>query len=312
MQPRRKEGLISGRGSPLTNNALTRLDPAGTIRCAANVLSLSYLSFAHAQGSQRLQVHIVQCCARMQRADGIPLHPAAFERPLALVRGRALPVDHMPIPGPQREAQFEFWWHLIRAVFRSVYADTGDALPNRATLDTWAAAADGAPEMSSFTDTEMTAIADALEMYREPAAAQLTARDVAIHGVLPVLIHVETGFQGTGAVWPSRPCTTGDRYRSRLLEHCRTAVATHRAGRAGLLDRLYLMLCEQLDQWAATATGHPTYRAYRALVDRYNANHPDGQVTRLHVPAERFTMPGTALARTADSSRAAHPEVGRE
>ncbi|MFD1045477.1 hypothetical protein ACFQ1S_07700, partial [Kibdelosporangium lantanae] len=127
-------------------------------------------------------------------------------------------------------------------------------------------------------------------MYRTPEAKRWSAQHVATQRVLPALIEVETGFKGVSPVWPSRPCTSGDPYRSRLLESCRTALGNHEAGRATLMDRLYILICRELDRLTAT---DPTYEPYRVLVDRYNANHPDEDpVVRLHVPAVAFNGPG--------------------
>lgn len=258
---------------------------------------LWYWSFAYAQGDQAVQVHVIQCCARLMREQGEPLDQPAATAPLGKFR---LPAGHTPVADPtQILAQAQFWWDLMRDLLNAVDLHDPTLLPNREQLEQRALRVGGTKEMSSFTDEEMAALDYAIDLYRGDASDSLTSTDVVERHLVPNLIRVELAFQGHGTRWAYRPRTDGgDPHTSRLLEYCESARRHHTAGVLTLLDRMAVQVCARLDSLATVPPGsEPVAARYRDLLEAYNTNHPSDRVARLHVPIAEFAAP------TADEPR---------
>ncbi len=271
---------------------------------------LWYWSFAYAQGDQAVQVHVIECCARLMRESGQPLRPGPAAAPLEKFR---LPGGHVEVPdSTQIRAQAAFWWDLMRDLVAAVEHHTPAALPNRSQLEHRARQAGGTKEMSSFTDEEMAALAQAIGLYRGEASDALTAGDVVERHLVPNLLRVEMAFQGYGTRWAYRPRTDeGDPHGSRLLEYCESARRHSAAGVLTLLDRMALQVCARLDHLAAVPDGtEPIADRYRDLVEAYNSNHPGHRVARLHVPTSEFHLGTAREPRSALSPVPSEPSTG--
>jgi hypothetical protein len=261
----------------------------GSYRRHAQILA--YISFRHAQGNQPLQVHYIESYVRILRALGVT--PAAGDRDALAehIRRLRLPLGHMEIPDATLvDVQFAFWWANIWDITLAVFTGDHRHLPTRARLDERVTELGGTTDMSSFTDVELTDLAAAFDRHRSASATALGPVEVVERYVVPALIEVEFGFQGSGDRYPTRPRTDGgDIHESRMAEHCLRALRRYREGRPDPTDRIYRAICHRLDQLSLpTFVPDPTAGRYRDLVGAYNHTHPADPVVRLHVPDEFF------------------------
>jgi uncharacterized membrane protein YczE len=264
---------------------------------ARHVQRLAYIGFQHAQGSQALQVHFVQAYIRVLAENNVPQVPQTREELAARAARLQPPPGHLDVGDDQLvRAQFMFWAHNTWDIAAAVYHDKPSLLPDRAVLDERADSVGGNADMSSFSDDEMTALAEAFATYHSTPASQLSAAQVIDLHLVPTLIEVELGFQGTSDRWPQRPRTDGgDVHESRLLTHCHTALQRHRQGRARVTDRIYHRICHRLDALTAAPQGNdPVASRYDELIAAYNRNHPAKQAARLHVPLTEFPTTATS------------------
>ncbi|MFI5591262.1 YitT family protein [Amycolatopsis sp. NPDC051758] len=264
---------------------------------ARHVQRLAYIGFQHGQGSQALQVHFVQAYIRILAENDVPHVPQTREELAARAARLQPPSGHLNVEDDQLvRAQFTFWAYNTWDVVAAVYHDKPSLLPNRAILDERAANVGGTADMTSFTDAEMTALAEAFATYHSTPAAQLSASQVIDLHLVPALIEVELGFQGTSDRWPQRPRTDGgDVHESRLLTHCHTALERHRQGRARVTDQIYHRMCHRLDALtAAPPANDPLASRYEELIAAYNRNHPGERAPRLHVPLAEFAATATS------------------
>ena len=273
--------------------------------CRSHVRKCHRASFWAAQGDQSLQVHFVFAYTRYMRLDGVPLDLTARDALLERARNQRLPAGQKQIPDLQCRAQNEFWWWNVWDILAAVYADAPEALPSRADINDRAHAVGGNPEMSSFTDAEMTALARTFARYRRGDVGR--GPDAVIETLfLPNVIRVELGFQGHSPRYPKRPRTDGgDAHASRLLMYCIDALTHYQAGAPDIVDRIYRVLCGKLSRLADVDASDPVQRSYQALVSAYNATHPHHAVPRLHVPYGAFPASTSAPARVAAPSSAA-------
>jgi uncharacterized membrane protein YczE len=262
-----------------------------------HVQVLAYDSFRHAQGNQALQVHFIQAYVRRLCELGVPFDPTAGVALKQHVQRLRLPHGHIDVPDvAQVRAQFAFWSALLWDIVLAVYTDAPSRLPDRHRLDLLAAQVGGTPAMSSFTDEEMTALAAALAVYRDPATSTVNWTDVVEQQFVPALVRVELGFQGHGTRYPQRPRTDdGDPHEARLLGHCTRALRGHDRGTPDVVAAIYRVVCGRLDQLNSDdAALDPAAATYRELIAAYNRNHPgDDDVDALHVPATVFTGAAT-------------------
>jgi hypothetical protein len=247
-------------------------------------------SFQAAQGDQRTQVHFVQAYMRYLLIDGVPIDLPARAAPVERIRRQRLPAGHLLVPDrAQREAQFEFWWHLMWDLAAAVYAGVPDFLPSRDEIDDRVRVCGGTPAMSSFTETEMARLARTIALYRRCDVA--LGPDVVIELLLtPSIVRTELGFQGRSPRYPARPRTDGgDVHESRLLTRCELALRRYHEGHADIVDRIYRKVCHQLSWLERVEPYNPVQLQYRELIDAYNATHPDRPPRhRLHVPIREF------------------------
>jgi hypothetical protein len=279
-------------------------DIAGAAVFRRHARKLLRESFQAAQGDQRTQVHFIQAYMRYLLIDGVPIDLPARDEPIERIRRQRLPAGHMLVPDPaQREAQFEFWWHLLWDLAAAVYSGVPDFLPSRAEIDDRVRLCGGTPAMSSFTETEMARLARTIALYRRCDAAP--GPDVVIELLLlPSIGRTELGFQARSPRYPARPRTDdGDVHESRLLTRCELALQHYREGRADVVDRIYTSLCRRLSWLAEVETYDSVHLQYRELVDAYNATHPDRRpVQQLHVPFCDFPDEPARHVRTAATS----------
>ncbi|WP_410570381.1 YczE/YyaS/YitT family protein [Amycolatopsis sp. cmx-4-61] len=280
---------VGGPGSP------RRHRPPMTL--ARHMQRLAYIGFQHAQGSQALQVHFVQAYIRILAENNVPQVPQTREELAARAARLRPPPGHLDVGDDQLvRAQFMFWAHNTWDIAAAVYHANPGLLPDRATLDERAANLGGHADMTSFSDGEMTALAEAFATYRSTPGSQLSAAQVIDLHLVPVLIEVELAFQGTSDRFRQRPRTDGgDVHESRLLTHCHTALLRHRQGRARVTDQIYHRICHRLDSLAAAQPGtDPVAARYAELIAAYNRNHPAVQAVRLHVPLTEFPATTTS------------------
>ncbi len=249
---------------------------------------LAYGSFRHAQGNQVAQAHFVQAYVRLLAQLGIPFEPSGMRVLDAIVGHLRLPHGHADINDPVLvHAQFAFWARNIWDVIRSVYHADPALIPDRRRLDQRAAELGGTPEMTSFTNDELGALAAAFGLYRTRSSVQLSATEIVDTYLVPAVVNAELGFQGEGTRFVRRPRTDGgDVHESRMLSHCGKSAQRYREGRPDVVNQIYRAVCARLDR--ATDVADPLASRYRDLVAAYNRCHPDATVARLHVPEDSF------------------------
>lgn len=236
--------------------------------------TLLYESFLHAQGSQVMQVHLMHAYLLMVRQEGIAMDFSLRETLATRIRSRRLPRGHLDIVDLNLiAAQFEFWWLNMWDICSAILAGPTH-LPTRDVLEQRMTAVGGSPEMSSFTDDELSAVADAFGTYRnEDYSDALVTRVVNDH-LLPNLIRVEMNFQGYGSRYAERPRTDGgDVHESKMIGHCATAVRRARTGPVDPFDRIYLAVNDRLDWLSRYEPESEVLADYRRLIAAHATNH---------------------------------------
>ncbi|MFK0249570.1 hypothetical protein ACIQUM_33140 [Amycolatopsis azurea] len=200
-----------------------------------------------------------------------------------------IPAGHLVVDDDLARAQFWFWSYNIWDIARSVMTGDPTHLPDRIELECRARAAGARPGMSSFTETELTGLAAAFEIYRAYRRQSLTPQDVVNTLFLPQLLQVELGFQGHGERYPARPRRDdGDKHECRMLGHCLAAHRHFSDSRPSTTDQIYRMACHRLDGLQHGHADQLIAAKYRQLVAAYNLRHPTATVPRLHVPGRAF------------------------
>lgn len=254
-------------------------------------VSIVRRSFEASQGNQAVQVDVVMWGVKDLLERGVAVMGEQVRQAVERrVRGVRLPPDHVAVAECLRLAQLMFWTDNFFDIADAAFAENAELLPDAGELahrvesigklleipDIWG--------LSSFKPQEMKDVNDGLASYRANKNLKLTSHEVMVTFLLPRLLKVERRWQDRSSnshhIDGGRPGAKSDRFMSKLLHNCQVAMAKRDRGQPmNLGDRMYLAISQQLDQECPDSE---LFEAYEALLEAYNANHPDKEATALH------------------------------
>ncbi len=243
------------------------------------LLALGYESFGYSQGSQKLQLHVIQAVIRRMIEEGYVFDMSVLTEIKQRMAGKQPPIGHNEVPtSEQKSSQMQFWGRNLLTVVTTNIDRNPAALPSRKDLEEQAWQTGGTPEMSSYSDEELTKLTAAFDAYREDGLT-MSSYDVMANLLLPELIRTEDKWQTTG-----RPRTdTSDRYESvwrRYSQAAHTKVAQEKP--LTVRDQLYLDMAGFMERAEINEPESELIGNYWELLDTYNANHETVPVAALY------------------------------